>query len=418
MINLSVYGWKVLSLRDIWLRRNPLHSVSVLNNTIVFHFLVIVVGLFFSFTATAQTQMVYDTIPFEIIKGKFVFTAKIDGKPARFILDTGGQNIMTAENAAEYGVEILRSQTIADANDAMIHVRMGAVKNLKIGKWMNWDVGKMTVVPNNRFFQELGVVGAIGGEAFGSICLSIDRRNQYFTVSYPFRPRGISRNDGTPMEMGNSFHAITPITVGSEHINILFDTGMSGFLSLSAKDFEKINKQKGNVEKRYTGHGILFVGVAGLENAISDSIFTVRIPVMTIPGGKQLHNVNSFVGQQSTTVFGQKLFDYGVVMLDYPRGLFYFFPYENEPSDVDAVTKAWNVRILPIIDHFEVVATIGDVDMRVGERVWNINGTDLTLENFSETFVLALLDDTERDTADLIVGENENQLRKVIIKKI
>jgi len=377
-----------------------------------------IAAIIFKGIAIAQVQMVYDTIPFEIVSGKFIFKAKIDGKPVRFILDTGGQNTIVADSADYYGFQTIRTQTIADVNDASIQVRVGAVKNLRIGKWMNWNVGKMTVVPNNPFFRELGIVGTIGGEYFSNLCLSIDKRLKRFTLSYPYRPPGISRNDGTSMEMGNNFSAVVPVTIGSESINVLFDSGSSNFFALSANDFEKLNIQQGNVEKQHAGHGILYVGVSGVDKAISDSIYKANIPIMILPGGKEFHRVGSLIGQHSASIVGQKLFDYGIVMLDYPRGLFYFFPYEKEPSDVEEVTKIWNVRILPVTDRFAVVATIGDIDLRVGERVWNINGTDLTFENFSEVFVNELLESTGKDTAEIMVGENAKDLRKVIIKKI
>jgi len=377
-----------------------------------------ILAVIFKNAALAQVQMVYDTIPFEIVQDKFIFQAKIDGKHVRFILDTGGQNTIVADSADYYGVETLRTQTIADVNDATIQVRVGSVKNLRVGKWMNWNVGKVTMVPNNQFFRDLGVVGTIGGGYFANVCLSIDRRNRRFTISYPYRPPGISRNDGTEMEMGDDCYAIVPITIGSERIKALFDSGMSGFFALSANDYDKLNIQQGDVEKQHTGYGILYVGVSGIEKAISDSIYKAAMPVLTLPGGKEFHNVGSLVGQQSTSLVGQKLFDYGVVMLDYPRGLFYFFPYEKEPSDVEEITKVWNVRILPVTDHFAVVATIGDVALRIGDRVWKINGTDLTLENFSETFVNELLENSGKDTAEIVIGDNQKNLRKVTIKKI
>ena len=371
--------------------------------------------------ANAQTtRIVHDTIPFEIIQNKFIFEATIDGKPARFILDTGGQNIIMAEHAEHYGIELIKQQTILDVNDASTQVWLGAAKDFRIGKWMVWNTGKILVVPNNQFFRDLGVVGTVGGDFFESVCLAIDRRNRRFTISYPYRPAGVSRDAGTPMNMGGTFHAVVPVSVGSEKIDILFDTGKSGFLALSANDFEKLNAAgHGNVEKRETGFGLLYVGVGGVEAAISDTVHKVNVPVITLPGGKELHNVGSMVGRHPSTIFGQEMFDYGIVMLDYPRGLFYFFPYEEGPTDVAAETRAWNVRILPFVDDgravFVVVMTLGDIDLRIGDRVWSIDGVDLTNERPAEDVILNLLEG--RDTATLMVGE-QGPSREVIIRKI
>jgi hypothetical protein len=376
-----------------------------------------ITGLIFSIAANAQAKTVYDTIPFEIVHDKFIFWGKIDGKPVKFILDTGGINLIVSDSANYYGFQPIRTQTIADVGNATMQVIMGSVKNLKLGRRMNWETGKMTTVPNNLFFRELGIVGTIGGEFFSQMCLIIDKRNKRFIISYPYRPPGISRNDGTPMNMGNSFQTVVPIAVGNQSIDIMFDTGKSGFLTLSQKDFEKLNAQPGVIEQQRTGHGMLYVGATGIDNALSDSISKARIPVMTLPGGKEFHNVGTIVGNYSN-IFGQELFDYGIVMFDYPRGLFFFFPYEKEPSDMEKETKIWDAKIVPMTDHFEVVAVIGNENLKVGDRVWSINDTKLTRENFSELFVNDVLKNITSDTAEITIGNDEKHLQKVIIKKI
>jgi hypothetical protein len=380
--------------------------------------LAIILGLTVAVAASAQTKLIYDTIPFEIVQDKFIFEASIDHKPVRLILDTGGMNLMVADSAETYGVTIIKNSSIADAN-ARISTQLGSVKDFRLGKWMNWNVGKVTVVPGNSFFRELGVSGAVGGEFFSGVCLSIDRRNKRLMISYPYRPNNIPRNAGTLMEMGDTYHAVVPLTVGSERINILFDTGFSGFLRMGTNDYEKLRAVSGNIENQYAGYGILDIGPSGISHAVKDSIYKVRIPTLTLPGGKEFNNIGATVGQQSpATILGQRLFDYGVVMLDYPRGLFYFFPYEQTPVDADAETKSWNARILPIVDHFEVVATIGEAEAHIGDLVWDINGIKLSTQKLSETVVLNILDNSNSDTAAIMVGPTEKEARKIIIKKI
>jgi hypothetical protein len=378
--------------------------------------LIIIAGVAFIARINAQTQLKHDTIPFDIVMDKFVFRATINGKPVRLILDTGGQNVIVSDSANHYGVNIVANQTIADVGDATMQARLGFVKNLKIGQWMNWEMGKVTVVPNNQFFRDLGIAGIVGGEAFSDVCLSIDKRNRRFMISYPFRPNKIPRSAGTPMKMGGTFHAVAPVTMGNETVNLLFDTGMSGFLSLGTADYEKISAHPGNVEKQHTGYGILYVGITGIKGALKDSIYKVRIPNLTLPGGKEFHNVGSLVGQHSMSIAGQQLFDHGIVMLDYPRGLFYFFPHDTLPVDVEAETKVWNAKILPVADHFEVVATIGNTGLAIGDRVWYINDTDLSTQKLSEEVVGILLG--EHETAAIMTGDDKKTLRKIIITKI
>jgi hypothetical protein len=223
------------------------------------------------------------------------------------------------------------------------------------------------------------------------------------------------------MNMGSMFHAVVPVTIGSEKIEVLFDTGKSGFMALWAKDFERLSAREGNVEKLDAGYGLLYIGLSGIEGAIRDSVHRVNIPSITIPGGFELKNVGTLVGHHPATIFGQELFDYGVVVLDYPRGMFYFLPYEEGPADVVERTRSWNARILPIVeeDHsvtFRVVMTIGDVDLQIGDRVWSIGGTDISEEEPNEGVVQNLLRGV--DTVILMVGGSKDSLREVIMRMI
>lgn len=372
--------------------------------------------MFSAMQSQAQTKILYDTIPFEIVQDKLIITASIDGQPVKMILDTGGQNTIVADSAKAHNVQFIRSQTIADVNDARIETYIGSVSNFRVGRWMKWDVGKVTVIPGNPFFRELGVAGTVGAEFFSQVTLAIDRRNKRIIISHPYRPAGISRADGIAVKMdsSNAFQASVPVRFGDRTVEVLFDSGAGGFLSLSDSDYAAL---KGIAVEQETGHGLLYVGAAGIGEAVTDTIRKVSIPVITLPGGKVLENVGTLVGNHPATIAGQKLFDYGIAMFDYPRGLFYFLPYEDGASDVADETRIWNVRILPMVEEgvglFRVVATIGDTGIANGERVWEIGGVDLAEEMLSENTVNGLLENV--DTAVITVGEDK---REVEIRKI
>lgn len=355
-----------------------------------------------------RTQM-NDTIPFEMVQGKMVFTGRIDGKPARLILDTGGQNFVVADSVERFGVEFVRDKTVADVNDARIATWTGKVRNFGVGRFWGWQVKEVTVVPGNPFYKEIGVAGAVGGDMFREACLTIDKRNGRFMISYPYRPAGIQRSAGVAMNMDGAYVAVAPVGVGGRSIEVLFDTGASGFFSLSKGDYEKI-RDVAPVERR--GYGMLYVGAAGIEGAVRDSIYKVNISQMTLPGGKVLNNVGTLVGSHPTSIAGQQLLDHGMLMIDYPRGLLYFFPYDDGPADATGQTRVWNAKILPVVENgqglFRIVATVGDTPASIGDRVWAINGIDLADEPLSENTVNTLLQNLTEAT--VTVGQNKKQI--------
>ncbi|MDR2448994.1 MAG: hypothetical protein LBD52_03450, partial [Prevotellaceae bacterium] len=77
-----------------------------------------------------------------------------------------------------------------------------------------------------------------------------------------------------------------------------------------------------------------------------------------------------------------------------------------------------NVKILPVGEHFEITAAIGDCDVQTGERVWSINGADLAAAEQSELFIDEIFASISGDTAWILVGSNKKKLRKVTIRKI
>lgn len=378
--------------------------------------------------ASAQSrQQRSDTIPFEIVQDKFIFEANIDGRHTRLILDTGGKTILVSDSAKTFETEFVRGTSIADVNNARIDTYVGKVKDFRIGKFWGWGVKEVTVIPNQPFYRELGVSGIVGGDMFKEACLTIDRRGRRFIISYPYRPAGIARTAGVAMQPGAEVaYPVVPVKFGDQTVNVLFDSGASGFLSLSARDYAKLGAGA-TVQER--GHGMLYVGAAGIAGAVTDSIMKVHVAAMTLPGGKVLENVGTLVGNHPATIVGQQLFDLGMVMLDYPRGLLYFLPYNEatsggsgavsaaSPLDVSGLTTVWNVRILPVVEGteglFRVMAVLGDAGVEVGERVWSIGGIPLTVDRLSESAVLEAL--AGRSDAEIVVGDNK---RTVTIKKI
>ncbi len=364
---------------------------------------------------SAQTrQQMNDTIPFEIVQGKLIFGASINGNPVKLILDTGGQNIIVADSAKKFETEFVRNHTVADVNDTRIETWIGKVKNFKVGSFWGWGVKEVVVVPNNPFFRELGVVGAVSGEMFREAVLTIDRRARHFVISYPYRPSGIKRDAGLAVDFGTIYHPVVPVKFGEQELNVLFDSGASGFLSLGDGDYQKI---KGETRIEAEGYGLLFVGAAGIEGALVDSIYKVNVPLVTLPGDKVLENVGVLVGGHSTTIAGQQILDMGRLMLDFPRRLFYFFPYEDGATDVREITQTWNVKILPMVEDgkgiFRVVATVGETGVENRERVWSVEGVDLSTVALSEDSVVHILEG--KDSAVMTVGDDR---REVEIRKI
>jgi hypothetical protein len=382
----------------------------------VFRIYLIILFVDFYVTGNAQTTLLCDTVPYDIIEGKMVITAETESKPVRYILDTGGRNLITTDSAHYYHVGIVGNEAVADVNNKGRSMYKGVLPNLKIGKTIELQNVNMLVMPPQNYFRAMGVAGALGSEAFTDVCISIHSREKYLIVTYPFRPKGISRKDGTPMHMTNNRQPLIPVEVGGITIHAFFDTGMSGFLHLNDADYETL-KKAGNYELIAHGSGLWFVGVGGVNDIHNDVADKITVPDWRVTT-KRFINAGTLTQNRHISIVGLGLIEYGNVILDYPRGLFYYFPFDSQTDDLSAKTKIWNVNILPVDDHFEVTGTLGEIDVKRSERVWNINGTDLKSMPPSELLITEILNNIKEDTAHIFVGIDADNPRKVIIKRI
>lgn len=373
-------------------------------------------GLSFYGLHAQSLEAFADTIPYEIRLGKIIISAEVSGKPTQFILDTGGRNFIVRDSLSVHEVKIQRNEMVSDANSLSSNLPKGSVSSLKIGNYYSTPNASMLVMPNNNFYRQLGVAGALGGEAFAHVVVTFHSKEKYITLSYPYRPKGVSRKDGAPMKMGSNFHAVIPVSIGSSTINTLFDTGMGGFMHIINPDYNSL-KDKENITMRAEGAGVFYIGIGGIKNAKQEDVAKLDIAELKV-GDKKFTNVGTLSQRRGTSIIGLDLLEYGNVMLDYPRGLFYFFPFDNSITDMGSITKIWDVKVLPIVDHFEVSAVVGHADLEIGERVWNINGTELDKLELSEMAVNDIFDQIKQDTAYILVGKDKQNLRKITIKKI
>lgn len=381
-------------------------------------FISIVCLTLFTGGAYSQTELKSDTIPYEQVDEKMILTVKIGGKPMRFIFDTGGRNLITSDLAKGLNIKILGSELVADVNSKSSSMYRGQLPDMEIGNNIKMENIPFLVTSPNNYFRKLNVAGLLSGEAFSQICVSIHSREKYLILTYPFRPKGISRKDGIKMNLDAYYQPVVPLRIGNTTVNFLFDTGMGGFIHLSGSDYEKI-KREPEVKVRATGKGFLHVGIGGIKNVTRKEFAKLSIDTMCIKD-KMFTNIGTVTrdGDGAESIIGSEISEYGDIMLDFPRGLFYFFPFAEGKTDMDIATKVWNAKILPMNTHFEITGVIGDVDFKEGECVWDINGVDLSTIPPTESVINEIMDGIATDTAYLLIGPSKDKTKKVIIKKI
>lgn len=362
-----------------------------------------------------KTKRICDTIPYEYIHDKIIIPVTVNGIKVKYIVDSGGQTGTMWEYAQKMGAQATGATVnITDLNGAGQNFQMATMANVELSA--NYKLPELTtmVLATVGLFEDLGVAGILGGDAFAQSVVTFDARKKIMVINYPYRPEGLKVTDGVAIEPSRTHHIVVDMDFGGVNKPILFDTGAQGFLTIPKENFQDL-LQQGACEQVATAYGISGVGLTGLTDP--DSICKGNIREMTFLG-KKFSNVGCVTSIGRTTIIGVEILKYGKVVADYMRNRFYFFPFDDTVQDLGGAPKTWNVEILPANERFEITTVWDSMKDKVnfGDQVININGTSLADLPMSQLEINKIMESIEGDVAYIVVMR-EGKEKKIEIRR-
>ena len=300
----------------------------------------------------AVSRRICDTIHYEFIHDKIIIPVTVNGVTVKYIVDTGGTTGTIREAAVEMkAVAAGGDLGVSDMNGNRVSYQEAILSNVQLSPNYKLAEIKSLIFPQNGFFKELGVVGLLGSDAFGQAVLTFDACEQIMIINYPYRPSGLKITEGVPM-VGGVPQPFVDVDFGGVKKPVMFDTGADGLLHLFYNDYEALKEMKSthSLEKAF---GINALGIGGLNMDNAKEIVKVRFDEVNFLG-KKFTNFESVTTRSGSSIMGVDMLKYGKVVIDYIRGRFYFFPYEDRVEDGQGKQELWNVGILPVKGHFEV----------------------------------------------------------------
>ena len=364
----------------------------------------------------AASRRICDTIHYEFIHDKIIIPVTVNGVTVKYIVDTGGTTGTIREAAVEMkAVAAGGNLGVSDMNGNRVSYQEAILSNVQLSPNYKLAEIKSLIFPQNGFFKELGVVGLLGSDAFAQAVLTFDAREQIMIINYPYRPLGLKITEGVPM-VGGVPQPFVDVDFGGVKRPVMFDTGADGLLHLFYNDYEALKEMKGthSLEKAF---GINALGIGGLNMANAKDIVKVRFDEVNFLG-KKFTNFESVTTRSGSSIMGVDMLKYGKVVIDYIRGRFYFFPYEDCVEDGLGKQELWNVGILPVKGHFEVTLVWDSLkdEVALGDQVIRINGKDLSELGQSQLEVDALLNAVEGNSTEIVVLKDGKE-KKVKITK-
>ena len=262
------------------------------------------------------------TVPFEIAT-EIVIPVRInDGPVMRFILDTGGQNVITAASAKRLGLPIIGAGTVGGAGAGVIPIKFATVRSVRIGG------AQMRNQPFLVFDTDVlrGIDGIVGFELLSRFAARIDYAHNTLSLAPSVPSTWITGVTPTPF----SYRSRQPLIAGALDgfpAALSIDTGSSGVLDVNTPfarehdlwDFYHARKPK-------TGD------IAGVGGSVLSSNIVVRHLQL---GQASLADVRGDLTQATAGIeadpaiaanVGEGVFRNFTFVLDYPHERLYFAP--------------------------------------------------------------------------------------------
>lgn len=322
-----------------------------------------------------------DTLSIEIYNNWIILPVAINGKEHRFIFDTGCSASMVSNNLISEEWDVVRRDTVNDANNVRKEVSYVSFCGLSIGK-LHFPC--YPVIPHSfegTPFECPQIDGLIGGDILQNMYVKIDIQNKQLILTD--RKKWFKKEKGAnaPMKIRGNCPFIT-LRIGRIRVqDVMFDSGNTGFYSLSENIFSQLKAFKPEWWKGEiidTAKGATSFGLFGF--AKEETISLVKLPEWKL-NGIPFENVYTKTSVSSHCNLGAELLSYGQVILNYPEKRFTFLPY----NQVKSVIKTATVR--PINIGFEdghiVISLIFESSgyyqqgLRRGDRIIEINNREI-----------------------------------------
>jgi len=353
-----------------------------------------------------------DTISYEIVKEKMIIAVKVNGLDTRFIYDSGGRPWIMKSEAERLGIVSSGYTTVSDLNNKNALQHSGDIKEIQLSKnFIKKNV--ITVISGDyNYFKGLGVAGLLNNEYFSDVAVTILPREKKMVLS-PFKPAWVNRADGIPVTVLPNYGFMLPLQMENRTIVALFDTGMSGLLNISNQQIKTIDT--GLIAKTNSLYGIGGIGINGLPD--NNTFYKVVIKKFKL-GNKVFEQVGGTTQAMNSNIMGIDLLQYGNVVLDIPRQKFYFYPFEQKPSNLGGAAQTWNVNIIGFKDHFEISGLWSSPASKIalGDRVININGTSLKDFPKDDYEIERVMREIKGNKAYIIIEKNGKQVKMPIEK--
>ena len=328
------------------------------------------------------------TIPFDLVNNHIYVDGRIDGKPARFLVDTGGSNLLTPTAAKKFGIVGEGKLAGAGVGDEKVDLALAHAQEVRVGNavlakpvFYIMDLGSLAKV------EGVESDGLVGYEMFRRFGVEIDYAHHRLVMSDPAKFVPPSGATAIPFQLDDRIPIVAG-TLDSLPMRISIDTGSRSSLTLHApfvKDNHLVDKYHAAPE------AVMGWGVGGASRGRPARLGTLQIGgvrVDGVAGDMYMGNKGAFTTPDLTGNLGGGVLRRFDVAFDYAKKIMYLAPDAALAGKPDAFDRS-GLWLLGDGDAFEVVDVAADsagskAGMQLNDRVLAIGGEVVARRSLAE----------------------------------
>jgi hypothetical protein len=265
-------------------------------------------------------------IPIDLINNHIYANGSIDGKPARFLVDTGGVNLLTPAAAKKFGIVGEGKMAAGGVGDQRVDLALAHAKEVRVGDaaldhpvFYIIDLGKLSDVEGEV------ADGLVGYEMFRRFGVTIDYAGHTLTLAEPARFAPPANASVVPFQLDDRI----PIVAGSLDrvpVRISVDTGSRSSLTLHSpfvKEHDLVARYRAAPE------AVVGWGVGGPSRGRPARLGTLKLgerDIVGIAGDLYTGNKGSFANPDLAGNLGGGVLRRFTVAFDYAAKRMYLAP--------------------------------------------------------------------------------------------
>lgn len=293
----------------------------------------------------------------------------IEGRPYKFILDTGAPTVVSMELYEALGLKEERVLNVTDSQKNKAKQIISVIPSLRLGNMEFRNIACVAIDLKAMSTACHGIDGFIGANLLSELIWKFDHANSVAIASREITSFGVDTFD-----MALAFHEdnkkapMVKGEVNGRKLSFTFDTGSSGYVSVANDYAHHLEATKG--ERFITTYGS---GAQGLYGAgANERTFTMKQSV-TLDGRTFEHQL--IEGGKSNLLGNRFLKDY-IFVLDWTTGLVHL---ERRAGATPHTLRSFGVWYRFVEGKARVVEVVEGraIPVHLGDEVLRIDSTDL-----------------------------------------